>query len=376
MKIIDIDTSVLFEPFPKTIYSGRGKVSGRDILITQLTTDVGIKGYSFITGLQVANGAEIKVLDLIIREGLKGIVLAKDPLCYEKLWYEMYRGTVRFGRRGAALRAISAVDIAIWDIIGKKAGLPIWQLAGGFKESIPAYASGGHYIKGATLDDISLEVQDYIKKGFKQIKIRVGRASLKEDTERIDVIRNVMDDEIKLMVDAGEAWDGPTAIAAAKMWEKYNISWIEEPVPTDDLDSLCLLKSKTSIPIAVGENEYTRYGFRDLIQAGAVSIIQPDVTRVGGISEWLKIAHLASAHGIKVAPHGIQEIHTSLAAGIENGLNVEYASPDYYMQSLIDKVFKEPVNTKQISPAGNLVVPQSPGLGLEIDWDIVEKYKI
>ena len=141
----------------------------------------------------------------------------------------MYRGTVRFGRRGAALRAISAVDIAIWDIIGKKAGLPIWQLAGGFKESIPAYASGGHYIKGATLDDISLEVQDYIKKGFKEIKIRVGRASLKEDTERIDVIRNVIDDEIKLMVDAGEAWDGPTAIAAAKMWEKYNISWIEEP---------------------------------------------------------------------------------------------------------------------------------------------------
>jgi L-alanine-DL-glutamate epimerase-like enolase superfamily enzyme len=376
MKIKDLRTYLLYEPFPNVLYSGRGRVAGRDVLIVEIETDEGIMGHSFITGLQVAFGAEIKVLELIINQGLKGFIIDADPFMTEEIWRNMYRGTVRFGRRGAAIRALSAVDMALWDIKGKYAGLPLWRMLGGYRNSIVAYASGGHYTADKTIEDLAEEMRQYVLKGFQAVKMRVGRASLNEDTERVRAVREAIGENVRLMVDAGENWDVSTAVMAGRKWEEFNLLFIEEPVPTDDIEGLRMIRSKIATPIALGENEYTRFGFRDLIAANAVDIIQPDVTRVGGITEWMKIAHLASAFGLKVAPHGVQEIHLQLALAIENCTMIEYAEPEHYLQTLIDRIFDEPKESKHIDSKGMLKTTEQPGLGLKINWDVVKDFLV
>lgn len=374
MKITDVKTYCCFEPFEKVFYSGLGKLSGRDVLIIQIDTDTDITGYSYLTGLEKLNGAEIKTLDLIIREGFRQSLVGEDPLRHEYLWHKCYRGAVRFGRKGAVVRALSGIDIALWDIKGKKAGMPLHQLLGGFTDRVPVYMSGGHYAAdGDSVAYIREEMQKYADQGFKAVKIRVGRASLSEDTKRIETARRILGDDALLMVDAGENMDYMSAYQASLAWAPYRLYWFEEPIPTDQVDMLRQLRAKSQTPIALGENEYTRYGFRDMIDGQAVDVIQPDVTRVGGITEWIKIANYASAKGIKVAPHGIQEVHAALAAGVDNFLILEYTPTTYHMQTFIDRLFVKPVETKILQADGTLAMPTGNGIGLEIDWDLVNK---
>ena len=374
MKITDVRTYACFEPFDSVYYSGLGKLTGRDVLIIVIDTDTDISGYSYVTGLQKLNGAEIKTIDCIIREGFRDELLGEDPLCNEYLWKKCYRNSVRFGRKGAVVRALSGIDIALWDIKGKSAKMPLHQLLGGFMKTVPVYMSGGHYSDGVDpIDSIRREMQNYVEKGFRAVKIRVGRASLSEDTKRIEAARTVLGDDALLMVDAGESMDYMTAYQAAQMWKPYHLYWFEEPLPTDQADMLRQLRIKTDIPIALGENEYTRYGFRDMIDGATVDIIQPDVTRVGGITEWIKISHYASAKGIKVAPHGIQEVHAALAAAVDNFLILEYTPTTYHMQTFIDRLFLKPTETKTLDSNGRLPMPTGFGIGLEIDWDLVKK---
>jgi L-alanine-DL-glutamate epimerase-like enolase superfamily enzyme len=376
LKITNLRTHVLSKPFPNKIYSGRGITSARDVLIVEIETDEEILGQSFIVGTHLGNGAEIHIYDLIIRESLSKTLIGLDPLRPEEVWLKMAK-TLPFGRRGASTRAISAVDLAIWDIIGKKSGLSIWRLLGGSKDRIPIYIAGGYYHQdGKSLDDLAEEMIGYVKKGCTCVKMKVGGDSVEKDTERIRVVREAIGEDIGLMLDANEAWDGFTAVNAVKRWEKFNPFWIEEPVATDDIPSLKLLRSKTNIPIAVGENAYTRHGFRDLITSEAIDIIQADAGRMGGITEWIKVAHFASVHSIKLAPHGLQEYHASLAAAIDNGMIIEYYAPDLRLQFLINEVFEEPHETKIPNQDGTLSVPDRPGLGLKINWDVVEKYRI
>jgi D-arabinonate dehydratase len=370
IKIKAINTVLLFEKYKSPIVSGRGALHGRDVLIIEIETNQDITGISFVTGLHICGGSEIKLIQSAITQALVPLLVGENPLNTQRLWDKMYYETRRFGRRSLVIRALSALDIALWDIVGKVSGLPISKLLGGNSDYVPLYVSGGSYSDDATL---VTELEGYLKKGYPLIKIRVGGDTFKRDTERVRLARKTIGEDIKLAVDVGEAWDLSTAIQAFTRWQEFDLAWIEEPLSADNIDGLSRIRNMTSIPIATGESLYTRFAFRTLVEAKAVDIMQPDVTRVGGITEWIRIAHYASAYDIKLAPHGVQEIHTGLLGATSNTLSVEFFEATHSFQSLLDRIFIEPKCTKTLVN-GCLEVPQLPGIGLCVDWDEAKRY--
>lgn len=374
MRITDLKTTLLFKPFQEQIHDAARKIVGRDVLLAEISTDEGVSGLGFVTGLGVAHGSEIHVINEIIEKGLKPMLLGEDPLFAQRLWETMYHQTVRYGRKGAAVRAISAVDIALWDLIGKKAGLPLHQLIGGFSDRVKIYASGGFYTDRDDIAPLVDEMQAYVDQGFKSVKMKVGR-NPRRDAQRVEAVRKALGDEIDLLIDANEAWDLTTAMRFIKAVEPYNIYWLEEPLAPDDIDGYIALTQRSTIPIAAGENEYTKYGFKDLITRQAVHVVQPDVTRVGGISEWLKVASFAQAYNMPCVTHAVQEVHISLVAGVSNAPMMEYFTADHYLQTFISELFIGPSGLHQIAD-GYVEVPTAPGLGLELDWEVVKRYRV
>lgn len=368
-------TTLLNQKNEGVVYSGAHTIAGRDVLLVEVDTDEDVRGISFLTGMEIAYGSEIRAIELIIREGLRPMVVGEELWRTERIWDKMYRSTVRFGRKGAAVRAISGVDLCIWDALGKAQNRPLWQILGGYREKVPAYVTCGYYGQGKGLDSLVEEARGFAESGFTGIKIKVGRASLSQDTERVKAVRDAIGDDVKLMVDANGAWDTISAIRAARKWECHDLYWIEEPVAPDNLEGYQAVAASTSIPIAAGENEYTRFGFKELIQRKAVGIIQADVTRVGGVTEWLRVVHLAGAYDIPCAPHGVQELHAHLVAALPEGVFVEYFARDHALQRFIDQLFVEPHETKT-AVEGHILPPSLPGLGLEVSTEAVERYRV
>lgn len=374
MRITEVRTTVLNQKNETIVQDGVHTIAGRDILLVEIETDGGVSGIGFVTGLEVAHGSEIRTIDLIIREGLRPMLLGEELFRTERIWDKLYRGTLRFGRRGAAVRAISAVDIAIWDAIGKANNRPLWQLLGGYREQVPAYATCGFYSAGKGVDGLVDEAVRYAGEGFGAIKVKVGKASPAEDIARVGAVREAIGDSVKLMVDANGAWDTMTAVLMARKLERFDLHWIEEPVMPDNLEGYEAVAAATSTPIAAGENEYTRYDFKELLQRKVLKVIQPDVTRVGGVTEWMKIAHMAEAFGVPCAPHAVQEIHAHLVAAVPNATFVEYYAPDHALQRFLDQLFLEPRETKLVR-SGHILPPARPGLGLQISGEVLEKFR-
>ncbi|CAM3488479.1 arabinonate dehydratase [Aeromicrobium ponti] len=375
MKITDVKTTLLYSPFKEKINDAARKIAGRDVILIEIQTDEGITGVGFLTGLGVASGSEAVIIKDIIDKSLKPIVLQQDPLRIERLWEKMYKGTTRFGRKGAAIRAISGMDIAMWDLLGKKADIPLYKLLGGYSNKVKVYASGGFYTDDKNdTNRLIDEMMSYVDQGFKVVKMKVGRDVYK-DAKRVESVRKAIGNEVCLLVDANEAWDFSSALNFANRVQDYDIYWLEEPVAPDDIDGFIQLTQRSPIPIAAGENEYTKFGFKDLITHKAVHVVQPDVTRVGGISEWMKVASMARAWNMPCVNHAVQEIHVSLIAAVSNAPFMEYFSRDHYLQTFLSELFVGPHCVHQVVD-GYVEVPEAPGLGLEIDWDVVKKHTI
>jgi D-arabinonate dehydratase len=375
MKIIDVKTTLLFSPFKETVHDAARKISGRDVILIEIESNEGITGVGFLTGLGVAYGSEAIILKEIIDRGLKPLLINQDPQSIEFLWESMYKSTTRFGRKGAAIRAISGVDIALWDLLGKKTSTPVYKLLGGYSNKVKVYASGGYYTDSVNdTERLVEEMAGYVHEGFKAVKMKVGR-DVQKDIKRVEAVRKAIGDEVSLLVDANEAWDFSTALNFVNRAEQYNIYWLEEPLAPDDIDGFVNLTQRSSIPIAAGENEYTKYGFKDLISKKAVNVVQPDVTRVGGISEWMKVASIARAWNMPCVTHAIQEVHVSLVAAVSNAPLMEYFSKDHHLQTFLSQVFIGPQCVHQVVD-GYVDVPETPGLGLEIDWDVVKRHTV
>lgn len=372
MKIKEIKLRLLFEAFPQPVRTGRGLMPGRDIILTEIDAGECQVGLSYITGLHMGGGAEIKVILAALQEALAPMLLGEDPLYTQRLWHLMYKETKRFGRRGAVLRALSALDLALWDLVAKKANLSITNLLGPMTDRLVAYASGGQYGSDA---DLVTEMERYLAQGFRAIKIRVGGASLARDTERLQLVRSTVGDSVILMVDAGEAWDLQTAIKAATRWEHFDLAWIEEPLSADLVSELREIRRRSTIPIAAGESVYTRYAFRDFVDARALDVMQPDVTRLGGVTEWIRVAHLASVYEGKLAPHGAQELHVPLMAAADRAYMVELFDRQHPFQILLDRIFPES-NCATALEDGSVRVLAEPGFGLVVDWDAVQRYQV
>jgi L-alanine-DL-glutamate epimerase-like enolase superfamily enzyme len=386
MKIVDIRTVPLSYRCEPPYGSAGGMQARRGALLVEIETDERVIG---IGEAGVGGGATRSVIEKV----LQPMLIGQDPLLIEGLWQKMFARTRQFGRRGVVMNAISGIDIALWDIAGKVAKLPLYRLLGGCRDRVEAYASGGFYQEGKSIDDLAGEAEGYRARGFKGMKMKVGRnpstgAHLRhlvdyaevcevdpeEDIARVAAVRRALGAQAKLMVDVNCAWSPSFAIEMGRAFEPYRLYWIEEPVATDDIDGGAMVADALATAIAGYETEIGLFGFRELITRGAVDIVQPDLAWAGGFSECRRIASLAQAHHRMVAPHsfaGAVLLAASLhfIASVPNGLVLEF---DQNPNDLREELLKEPI---RIEHDGTIRLPERPGLGVELDHDAVERYR-
>ena len=361
MKITNVEAIPLQIPLETPATFATRTIRFRDYVAVKIHTDEGITGIGYTWYLHSA---------LVINHLLKEHLIGTDPFSIELLWNRMYHEVYR-ERKGAAIKAVSALDIALWDIIGKSLKQPLYRLLGGNSNKARCYASGGYYKEGKGIPGLVKEMTGYVARGFKAVKMKVGAMPIEKDLERIKAVRKALGSEIEIMIDANNGYTVTQAIKAGRAFEKYDVAWFEEPVWPDDIKGSAEVASALDTPVASGELEYTRYGFRDLIVNGAIDIAQPDATACGGITEWIKIAHMASAWNMPVAPHGEHEVHMHLVAAVPNGSYVEYflREADIMKEMLLFIGAPETVD-------GWLEIPPRPGLGLEFDEKILKKYRV
>jgi L-alanine-DL-glutamate epimerase-like enolase superfamily enzyme len=346
VKITLVDLGDLERPFWNSIIRTTRRRRGR----VEIYTDQGVVG--------MAPGGSSADLGAI-----RSKLVGEDPLRIGHLWDKMYMGGTRKPvAKGSYISSMGAIDNALWDLKGKIVNQPVWKLAGGTQSRVRAYAAGGYYEEGKGLPELCAEMVSYVQAGFRAVKMKVGwpGITLKDDADRVRAVREAVGPDIDLMIDANNAWDAKTALKFARTVEQYEPYWFEEPVPADDYRGGALLVSALDMPIASGENEFTRWGARDLIESQAADVIQVDPTTCGGISEWLKIAAMASAYHLKMAPHGNPNIGSCCVAAVENGLITE----NY--PTAFSNVLMGPVDFRR---DGYIYLSDKPGLG--IDWDEV-----
>ncbi len=368
MKITDIHAIPLSAPLETPI--GRSQnysYNAKHTALVKIYTDEGIVG---IGDALTPRGP--KSVCAIIEEILKPALIGQDPTAIEVLWDKMYRTTRTLGcNKGFMMMAIAAIDIGLWDILGKSLGVPVYKLlGGGFRTQIRAYASS-IYFAGRTLKELVAAAEGFVRDGFDAIKLKVG-AGLHKDVEHVAAIRKAIGRDILLLVDANGAYDRFSAVKIGREFEKHDVFWFEEPIPPEDLEGYIEVSRALDMPVAAGECEFTRYGFRDFIARGAVDIVQPDVSKAGGLSECRKIANMASAFNIPCAPHVwgsvVSHVATAhLAAALDNFLICEV---DRLPNPLREELAVTPLEVEN----GHLRVPETPGLGIELNDKIVRKY--
>ena len=367
MKITDVKVFTLVAPLKEPWRIAKVVMREMSATIVEIFTDEGIIGVGeCLTRLSPLTTRSI------VGEILRPILIGADSLDVEVLWEEMFSSMrTRGHHKGFMIEAISGVDIALWDIIGKALDLPIYKLLGGcYRDKIKIYASS---LLFKDTEVLVKEATELVEEGYSAIKLKIGQG-LQKDIKNIKAIRKAVGDDIQFMVDANSAFDASTAIKLARELEEYDIFWFEEPVPPDDIDGYAKITKASRVPIAAGESEFTRFGFKDLITRGGVSIIQPDVSRAGGISECKKITAIANAYNLPYSPHtgasGAVNIAASLqlAAGISNFLVFEYMyPPNPLRENILQEPLPEPKN-------GYIEISDEPGLGIELDRKAVSKY--
>ncbi|HKS89505.1 MAG TPA: mandelate racemase/muconate lactonizing enzyme family protein [Stellaceae bacterium] len=387
MKITAIRTIPLSCAVDPPYASAAGVQARRGALLVEIETDSGLTG---IGEAGPGGGVTGAVIDRV----LAPLLIGQDPLLVEAHWQKMFAQTRQYGRRGVVMHAISGLDIALWDIAGKAAGLPLYKLLGGARDRVEAYASGGFYQEGKGIAELAAEAAGYRARGFRGMKMKVGRnpstqthlrelignkgfaeVELAEDVARVAAVRVALGPHLNLMVDVNCAWSPAVAIAMGRAMEPSDLYWIEEPVATDDIDGSAEVAHALAAPIAGYETENGLYGFRQLIERGAVDIVQLDLAWSGGFSEGRRIAAYAQAHHRMVAPHAfagavllVASLH--FCAAIPNGLVLEW---DQNPNAVRDELLTERLH---LETDGTVRPPERPGLGIELDRAAIERYRV
>jgi len=367
MRITDVEALLLRQP---EVDASRADGS-QDALLIRVHTDEGIVGIGEADSLpQVVKAIIDAPPSHKIASGLRALLVGEDPLAISRLWRRMYEGTIYFGRRGAVIHALSGVEIALWDIAGKAAGKPIHALLGGARrDRIKAYAST---LMPATPEETRRVVAAQREAGFRAVKLGWGPLGLDAelDVELVRAARETGGEDLELIVDIGLGWSSVRdAIERTRRLEEYSPSWIEEPFPPDDYAKYAALVDAVDTPIAAGEEETTVWDFERLIDRGRVAIVQPDVTRAGGIDECMRIADLARARGRRCVLHSwstgvIKAASLNVLAAMDEAEIFEYCVQETALnQRLVTERF--PLRD------GCVEVPQGPGLGIEIDEDVL-----
>ena len=389
MKIVRIDTFSLKAPLgDDQFWSSQCRFSHRKSLLVRVETDEGVIGWG--EGGQYGPAEPVAAT---VHSVFAPMLLGQDPCMPEVHWERMYAHTRDFGRKGFVLEALSALDIALWDIFGKQQGLPVHVLMGGaFRDRVKVYATGLYYRGNGqpTLEEdlpvLREEAARYASAGFPAVKMKVGLLSPPEDLQRVAAVREAVGKDVLIMVDANHAYQGHTACYVAKGLEEFGTYWFEEPVVPEDLGGYRKVKAVTHIPLAGGECEHTRFGFAKWISGGLLDIVQPDLCCAGGFSEVRRIAALASTFHLQCIPH-VWGSGVALAAGLQMLAQFapcpHTASPRApYNEPMLEwDANPNPLRTEllveQIRPVrGEVKVPTSPGLGIDIDRRVLERYLV
>ncbi len=382
MKITQLDTYFLAIPLPQPVRTSTSTISQVSEVIVKLTTDAGLVGIGEAHGpFLFRQGPEgMRIVNEIVQQ-ITPLVVGEDPFNVERIWQDLFALTYTSVRDIPAMArqqrqlvtAMSAIDIALWDLMGKAIERPVYALLGGaLRQRVPAYATGFYYRDNERPDDLRREAALYLEKGYRTLKVKVGGLTPEEDARRVGFIRETVGDEVALMLDANQGWDLRTAIRAAQLCEPYNIFWLEDPMPWyDERHTLQRLKGATNIPIAAGETEYTPFGLRTLIVEGLVDYLIIDSTWSGGLTTWRKAATMAELYDIPMASHHDPQIHIHAQAASPTGFILEsFADPTR------DPLWFELFHERPEVVDGHMALPDKPGLGLELRDDTIEKYGV
>jgi L-alanine-DL-glutamate epimerase-like enolase superfamily enzyme len=390
VQITDVTTIKLRFPMAVPMADAIHYMPDRPTLLVQVHTDEGLVGL----GEAAAYGGFLESTEALITGELRRTILGQDPFRVEKLWQMMATRAQQRGRRGMLMMAISGVDIALWDLIGQATRTPLYRLLGGYRETLPVYASAGFYARDKDAARLAEEVAGYAARGFGCVKIKVGRqpdallnplrempaadyatVTYEEDVERVRAARRALGPGVKLAIDANNAWTPALALKFMRAVEEQDIYWLEEPVATEDLDGSALVAHQLTTPVAGYETETGLPGFRNLITHHAVDIVQPDVIWSGGITECRKIAALAQAYALPVIPHVFSSAVATIAnmhliAALPNGSWLEWdQNPNALRTELLEDL-------PAVDAGGQVRLPDRPGLGVTLNQATIDRYRI
>jgi L-alanine-DL-glutamate epimerase-like enolase superfamily enzyme len=363
MRITRLESYLLRIPLERPIAPPESGAGNDHVfaLLVHLDTDAGLRGLGFACALYGGGRALKAVAD----DDLAPLVLGEDPLDHERLAAKVYWRLQGVGRLGLVAQAYSAIDLALWDLKGKAANLPLYKLLGGARESAPVYGGdvGWPWISP---DDVVKGARDYLERGVMGVKMHIGYADPEDDARRLQRVFDGLGDEVWFAVDAHQRYDFSKALQVGRFLdEDIRPDWFEEPLPCDDVDGHARLAERLETPIALGETLFSPAEFRRYLDAGAAAILQPDVTRLGGLTATLKVAALAEAYHRPVAPHLLPEVAVHLACGLPGVVAVEW-------MPWLFPAFAEPPRVVE----GKVVPPPRPGLGLEMHPEAVAKYGV
>ena len=331
-------------------------VTQETLLLTLRCSDgIEATGYAYTIG---TGGSSIIAL---LRDHLVPRLLGRNPVHIEAIWKDLFFHTHATAVGAITSLALACVDTALWDWRARSQQLPLWQLLGGAQPRLPVYTTEGGWLhlSAGELVEQTLHAQ---AQGFKGAKIKIGRPHVSEDLARLRAVRDAVGPGFEIMTDANQGFNRPEVVRRAAAFAGLDLAWLEEPLPAEDVAGHCQLRKHTAIPVAVGESIYHLSQFREYREQGACSIVQPDVARIGGITPWIKVAHLAEGFDVPVCPHFLMELHVSLCAAVPNAAWVEYIPQ-------LDDITTSRIRVEQ----GYAYAPDSPGLGIDWDWAAIAR---
>ena len=355
MKVTRVETRCVTVKLDKPIGSALGQLHSFGCILVFVHCDSGIVGENLIFTL---NARRTRVLQSMVEE-MADLVIGRDAGHIAGFWARAWRDINFLGHKGVPVVGISALDGALWDALGKMSNLPLYRILGGAQDRVPVYHSGGLWLSSSDKELVA-EAERFAAAGFRAMKMRLGSPEPATDVARVRAVRTAIGPKIKLMADANQGLTESQAIRLGRALEEFDLTWFEEPLPAWDLDGLARVAAALDTPIASGETEYTRYGFRRMLELRSADILMPDLQRVGGVSEFIRVGHMAESYDIPVSSHLFPETSLQVLGALANTIYLEY-------MPWFSKLYNETIEFAE----GQAIVPERPGWGFTFNQDYV-----
>jgi L-alanine-DL-glutamate epimerase-like enolase superfamily enzyme len=356
LKIVGLETDVLRRPPGTPIYDAIHKLGvDNGSVVLRVRTDAGITGWASSSFGMIPGGP--KVVQTILEQEIRPILVGQDPAFPRRIRADLWKALEYQGVGGVTQFAIGAVDIAVWDILGKHAGMPVYKMLGAYRDRMPVYSMcGWYYDDDADLSKYRKSLTTAVEQGYRAVKIKVGRDSMQDDERRIRAAFDIVG-KGRVMVDANQVFNRNDALRRGRLYQQLGCFWYEEPLPPQDMEGFTLLAQELDIRIATGENLATKYAFADLIARKGADVVQPDNRRAGGVTEWMEIAAVADAHGLELASHGGGNTNLNMLLAMPNAIYMETSGA----HKMID---------------GDYPAPEEPGMSSEVPEADIRRYKV